>query len=349
MNTGILQSSLTMNSTGLSEQSHRAAGRARPIATLLVLATVLPELFSGSTPLAGFPNPGLLLFLFVGYGMAVLLVRELAVRCRIGLAGLFLLGLAYSVFNEGLLAKTLIVERNLPIALYDHYGYWLGISFPWAAGIGAWHACASVMFPILLTHHFFPQTKDRPWLNGKIALAVGCLVMLLACAVFLGASAKGLKGTPRQLVVLLALMSAGFLLGGALKGTVLNRPSHLAIKPLLLGFSILIPFWGLGALASAKAPPAGFFLAWVAVIVLYAWLLRRQHWLALPSFLFFGVGWYLHNAAQATVFVSIPGKDPVRALITAAVDGLILFVLLRQIGRADTREKLDCQRNLVGV
>jgi hypothetical protein len=53
----------------------------------------------------------------------------------------------------------------------------------------------------------------------------------------------------------------------------------------------------------------------------------------LPSFLFFGAGWYLHNAIQTAVFVSIPGKNAARARITTVVDGLILFRLLKQIRR----------------
>ena len=101
-----------MNSGTITEQSHQTHGKALPIATLLALATVIPELFTGSTPLVGFLNPGLFFFLFLGYGVAILLVRELAVRCRSGILGLFFLGLAYSIFNEGLLAKTLIIERE---------------------------------------------------------------------------------------------------------------------------------------------------------------------------------------------------------------------------------------------
>jgi hypothetical protein len=336
-----------VNSTAPSEQKPQIAGKALPVATLLALATVLPELFSGSTPLISFLNPGLLLFLFLGYGLAILLIRELAVRCRSGLLGLFFLGLAYSVFNEGLLAKTLIVEKNLPVGLYDHYGYWLGISFPWAAGIGAWHACASVIFPILLTHHFFPGTKERPWLNGKLALILGLLLMFLACVAFLGISEKGVKGTPATLVVLLAIMLVGFLFGAVSKGKVLFCDSRLVTKPLLLGFSILIPFWGLGFLASAKAPVAVFFGAWLTVILVYALVLDRQHCLASPSFLFFGLGWYLHNVVQAAVFVSIPGRNPARALITTVVDGLILLLLLRQIRRDGLRRESDCRRTPV--
>ena len=110
-----------------------------------------------------------------------------------------------------------------------------------------------------------------------------------------------------------------------------------------------IPFWGLGFLASAKVPVAIFFVAWLSVILLYAWILNRRNWLTLPSFLFFGVGWYIHNAVQAAVIVSIPGKNPIRALITAVVDGLILFLLLRQIRRSGLQTESDCQRTLVGL
>jgi hypothetical protein len=60
----------------------------RPALTLLLLTTVVPELLTGSTPLYGFLNPGLLVFPALGYGLAVLLVRELAVRLGLGLGGL---------------------------------------------------------------------------------------------------------------------------------------------------------------------------------------------------------------------------------------------------------------------
>jgi hypothetical protein len=110
-------------------------------------------------------------------------------------------------------------------------------------------------------------------------------------------------------------------------------------KPLLLGFSILIPFWGLGFLASTKAPLAVFFVVWLAVILVYAWVLNRQHWLTLPSFLFFGVGFYLHNVVQAAVFVSIPGKNPARALVMTLLDGLILFLLFRKIRRSSLQRE----------
>ena len=76
-----------------------------------------------------------------------------------------------------------------------------------------------------------------------------------------------------------------------------------------------------------------FFAAWLGVILLYGWILKRRRWLAVPGMLFFGLGWYLHNAFQASVIVAFSGKDPARALVTAVVDGLIIFLLWRQIRR----------------
>jgi hypothetical protein len=78
-------------------------------------------------------------------------------------------------------------------------------------------------------------------------------------------------------------------------------------------------------------------------------ILNRQHWLALPGFLFCGVGWYLHNGVQAGVIVSIPGTNPARALIATVVDGVILFLLLRQIWRGGAQRESDCQPKLVGA
>ena len=299
-----------------------------PIITLLVLTTVMPELFSGSTPPSGFFNPGLLLFLFLGYGVAVLLVRELAVRWSCGLKGLFFLGLAYSIFNEGLLAKTLIVQQNLPIRQYDHFGYYLGVSLPWAAGIGTWHACASVIFPIAFTHFFFADAAKKPWLESKTAIALATILLLLSCAVFLGTSQKGVKGTPAQLAVLLTLMLIGFVVARLFKGD----PYPNSIKgspalPILLGLSVLLPFWGLAALASVRLPPFVFLGTLIAVILLYAWILKRRQWLATPGLLFFALGWYLHNAGQALIFISLGAKLPGRALATAIADLMILILL----------------------
>lgn len=305
--------------------------KSRPALLLVVLATVLPELFSGSTPVAGFLQPGLLLFLTLGYGVAILLIRELAVRSGTSLAGLGCLGLAYSIFNEGLLAKTLIRADHLPVALYDDYGRCLGIMFPWAAGIGVWHACASVVFPILLVHYGFPGVQAQPWLRVRVAVGIGIVLVLLGCAVFLGRSAQAPPGAPAQLAVLLALIAGLLVVGARLTGGLPNESGPETTAPFLLGFSVLFPFWGLGFLAQAHPPVAVYFLALALVVALYRWCLRQRQWLGPPAILFFGLGWYLHNVVQALVFIGLAAHEPRRALLTGLVDAAILLGLVRWV------------------
>jgi hypothetical protein len=217
--------------------------KTKPILTLVALTTVLPELFSGSTPLPSFLlRPGLVHFLALGYGVSVLLVRELWIRRGGGLLGLFLMGLGYSLFNEGLLAKTLVVDQNLPINQYDHYGYWLGLSYPWMATIGVWHACASVLFPIVLTHHFFPEAAPARWVKGWLAVTIAAVFLFLGSSGFLHPSEKGVTGTPAQLVELFALMVVLFGLGCVFRGRPPVRQFTWTRKPFFLGFSVIVPF-----------------------------------------------------------------------------------------------------------
>jgi hypothetical protein len=310
----------------------------RPVLTLLLLTTVVPELLTGSTPIYGFLNPGLLLLLVLGYGLAILLIRELAVRLGVGLGGLVLFGLAYGVFNEGLLAKTFLLHRSLPVHEYDDYGYWLGISFPWAAGISSWHAFASVLFPVSLTHYFFPSASRTPWLNGKVALALGIVLLLLATLVFLGKSEKGVKGMPPQLALLFVMMSVLLVLGTTFKGSPLTHCGTPSLKPMVLGLSIILPFRVLSTIAAGKISPLIYFVALAGAFYAYGWLLKRFGWLSLPGFLCFGIGWYLQNAV---ISILIRLGNPPLAAASAVVDALILFVLWRQIRRASQAKALD--------
>lgn len=310
---------------------------AKPILTLVVLTTVLPELFSGSTPLPSFIlNPGLVLFLTLGYGVAVLLVRELLVRCGAGLGGLFVMGLGYSLFNEGVLAKTLVMAHNLPINQYDNYGYVLGLSFPWMAAIGVWHACASVLFPIMMTHRLFPEASTRPWVNGKLAVVLAAVLLALGCAGFLHPSDKGVTGTPVELVELVALMVVLFAAGAVMTGRTRGVVPTAKLWPFLFGLSVILPFWGFIFLAARKVPPAVFFAALAAVVAFYTWRLCVRDWLAWPGLALFALGWYLHNALQATLFIWALAGEPVRALATLVVDLLILVVLYRGTVRGNT-------------
>ena len=67
----------------------------RYILVLMILSTLLPELFSGNTSPVTMLNPLVfILFFTIGYGLPVLVIREVLVRWNLGFGGLFLLGLA---------------------------------------------------------------------------------------------------------------------------------------------------------------------------------------------------------------------------------------------------------------
>ena len=136
-----------------------------PIVLMLVLPAVLAELILEATPAPEFFAPAtLLLFTFIGYGMPVLVIREFAVRCKMSTAGIFVLGLAYGIYNEGFLAKTLLMEHDVPNPAFDQYSMLGGINIAWMSVICIYHAMCSVLFPILIVHACYPEEAEpRGW------------------------------------------------------------------------------------------------------------------------------------------------------------------------------------------
>jgi hypothetical protein len=91
--------------------------------TLLLLSPVAAELLSGSAPPVEFFSPIGLLILIPWYGLKALLCRELSIRWRSGLAGLFLLGAAFGVFEEGILVKTFFDPNAVDLDVFRTFGW----------------------------------------------------------------------------------------------------------------------------------------------------------------------------------------------------------------------------------
>jgi len=138
--------------------------------TLAFITPVLTELFSANMGPFEVLNPVGVFFQFLAYGVPVLFIRELAARWRVGLPGLFLMGLAYSLFNEGIIAKTLFFgPPGGGMEAYD--GFAVGrIHVVWAVLITTWHALHAVVFPIALVSALFPSVREKSWLNTTTRL-----------------------------------------------------------------------------------------------------------------------------------------------------------------------------------
>jgi hypothetical protein len=94
--------------------------RTKALLTLILTAPVLTEIVSGNTPVHRFLDPRVPIFFVVAYSLPLVVIREAAFRKQISMAGVFVLGLAYGIWNEGLLAQTLIRFDHIPINKFDH-------------------------------------------------------------------------------------------------------------------------------------------------------------------------------------------------------------------------------------
>lgn len=302
----------------------------KPILLLVAIATVLPELLTGSSSLSMFLDPARFIILFLGYGITVLVLREIAVRSNLSSIGVYILGIAYGIFNEGFLAKTLLRLSELPMTQYDHYGYFLGISFPFAFAITFWHAFASLLMPILLVYWVYPQSAREPWLSKRLTTILFIVLLGLGTLMFLGE--MPVKGMPAQLAIFLGLMLVSFFIAKRHTGPVVveETPAPHTAKPVWLGLSLFFTYFLiLSLIADAKVHLAVFFAIFALIVYGYYRILKRKGWLTHRGLLLFGLGLYLQNTLLSTIFgFAVPER-----LFAGVVAMLFLIWLVRRVKR----------------
>jgi len=264
--------------------------RAKAIVTLIVIAPILTEIVSGNTPLHALFHPATSLFLIAAYSLPLLAIRETSIRWRLRPTGVFVLGLAYGILNEGLLAQTLLRRENVPISTFDHYAYAAGINFSWAAVIVPWHALMAVCFPLALLAAWFPACAGARWLN-RAAFAIALTILGLGiCFVALARQPH-----VQMRIFLLAIV----LLIGAARIFRERRPGDWwrpsrRTAAFVLGFVFYTVFF-LGAilLAAVRPPTAIFFIAVAGLLAGFGWLARRNQLDVPPESAHVALGSYL--------------------------------------------------------
>ncbi len=134
--------------------------------TLLWLSPVAAEVLSGSMPPSEFFPLGLLIVV-PWYGFGAILCRELYIRWRSGLAGLFLLGATFGIFEEGILVKTFFDPHAIDLGVLQQFGWWGGANWPWMLQLTLYHAVFSICLPVLVVASLWPAERDRPWLSRR--------------------------------------------------------------------------------------------------------------------------------------------------------------------------------------
>lgn len=268
----------------------------KPVLMLLLITPLLTELLSTNIAFPDILNPLIFLPLIVVYGFCALLIREASISWKLGLIGLFVLGLAYGIYNEGICAKTLLMHTDMPMEeSYGHYGLVFGINLAWASFILIWHALHSVLYPLLIISCFYPRAQGKRWLsNRQIALAL-MLIALLGIVMFGAEFQAPFVFLPLFCVVIaiLALLSAHMP-----KDPSFDYERRIkSVKPALLGISFFVPFMFVQvSLANAMVPLVGLYMAGILILGLYYAILKRNKWLAVQPLALFALGHYLADA-----------------------------------------------------
>ncbi len=139
----------------------------RLILYFVLLAALLPEAITGSTPPQGWLNPISAVLNFWLYGTGVLVVREVSLRWKTGYPGILVLGAAYGIVEEGL-AVTTFFNPTLPqLGTLGWYGRDLGVNWLWAVWLSTFHAIVSITIPIFLMEWHWPALKGRTLLSQR--------------------------------------------------------------------------------------------------------------------------------------------------------------------------------------
>lgn len=171
------------------------------------------ELLSSSLPpLEFFQFPTMLLQIML-YGCGALLIRELKVRKNLGWLAVFILGLAYGIYEEGAVVRSFFDPAWMDLGFLGTYGRWIGVNWIWTINLCIFHAVVSIITPLMILDLFFPAYR------GKSLLKKGGLIASLIAfgLMFLVGFGIGMKATPFQL-------AASFLLMGLLTFIALRLP-----------------------------------------------------------------------------------------------------------------------------
>ncbi len=130
---------------------------------LFLVAPMTAEYVSGSSP---YLNPFVWVANFLLYGCGTLLIRELRARWGKGWLGVFLLGAAYMIAEEGLMLNTLFdPDKNTA-------GRAMGVNWVWTAGMLVVHTLVSIVTPIMLAESLYAKVAGESWLGRRAAWAL---------------------------------------------------------------------------------------------------------------------------------------------------------------------------------
>jgi len=141
--------------------------RIPPAFALFIIAPVFGELFSGSASLNEFVNPITFIALTLLYGCGAIIAREWVIRWRKGWFSLFLLGLAYGIYEEGLLVQSFFDPTWMDLGTLATYGRVAGVNWVWVVHLTIYHALISIAASVAFVEILYPHRRGERWVKSQ--------------------------------------------------------------------------------------------------------------------------------------------------------------------------------------
>ncbi len=138
-----------------------------PGTALLLLGPVLGELVSGHQSLFEFLNPLAFVLTALPYGFGALVCRELVVRWGKGWFSLVLLGIAYGLYEEAIVARSFWDPDWAELGALRDYTYWRGVTWTYAEVLIHFHLTISILSSVTLAHILYPEQRHERWLSNR--------------------------------------------------------------------------------------------------------------------------------------------------------------------------------------
>lgn len=292
---------------------------------------ILTELLSGNQPFSHVFSPGGYLFLFFAYSIPALLIHELRVRWNLGIMGLFVLGLAYGIFNEGVLAQTLFMTgQRIPISTFIGYNKF-GINLPWTATMLPWHALHSIIYPLTILYTLYPQESTHKRFSTIALILIAIFYFVMGTLVYINPTRGGTTfhlllswGLIIGLIALSRVFPKQPRVDWPQEGTIDKKPS--VIGGLLTGFPLMLFLIVPMIVASTHIPTVIQLLINGGLYIFVYWLFKKRNYFALPGFTFIALGHYFAHALLGTAIV---WKDMDRLRGEIVVLSLLMFLIWR--------------------
>jgi hypothetical protein len=112
------------------------------------------------------------------YGLAAVLIREVARRSHRGWGSILLHGLAFAVAVECLILQTSLTSQFFPAGA-SSFGWAAGVQWIYLIALMGYESVYAIVLPIALAELLFPGRRNDPWLSRR-GVGIASMVFLVA-------------------------------------------------------------------------------------------------------------------------------------------------------------------------